>query len=260
MGDHHAQLAGRERRLVVRLLVGQRRDRHRLVADIHVVGRLQRLLALRAVEPDLVIGRVGFGFVEHAAAVGPKLRHEAVRRVAGVLAGDEAVAGDAELVVDLLGVGDDVVPGRRRLVGIEPGALEDVGVPDERHRLIVGGDAVGHAVPGHGLHGAGPEILGRISDILGLERLQIALGGELGAAQDLQADRHRRGIAEQRRAELVEKVVIGEGLFLERDVRIGRAEGLEEILVVLTQQVGVALEHALIPEGQVSLVVERRDL
>ena len=44
------------------------------------------------------------------------------------------------------------------------------------------------------------------------------------------------------------------------DVRIGLAEGLEEILVVLTQEVGVALEHALIPEGQVSLVVERGDL
>ena len=76
----------------------------------------------------------------------------------------------------------------------------------------------------------------------------------------MQADRHRRGIAEQRRAELVEQVVIGEGLFLELDVRIGLAEGLEEILVVLAQQVGVALEHALIPESQSPLVVERGDL
>ena len=162
--------------------------------------------------------------------------------------------------MDLLGIRDDIVPGCRRLVRIEAGPLEDVGVPDEGHRLVVGRNAVGHAVPGHGLHGAGPEILGRIADILGLERLQIALGGELGAAQDLQADRHRRGIAEQRRAELVEQVVVGEGLFLELDVRIGLAEGLEEILVVLAQQVGVALEHALVPERQSPLVVERRDL
>ena len=44
------------------------------------------------------------------------------------------------------------------------------------------------------------------------------------------------------------------------DVRIGLAEGLEEILVVLAQEVGVALEHALVPEGQSPLVVERRDL
>ena len=162
--------------------------------------------------------------------------------------------------MDLLGVRDDIVPGCRRLVRIEPRTLEDVGVPDERHRLVVGRNAVGHPVPGHGLHGAGPEILGRPADILGLERLQIALGGELGATQDLQADRHRRGIAEQRGAELVEQVVIGEGLFLELDVRIGLAEGLEEILVVLAQQVGVALEHALIPERQAPLVVERGDL
>ena len=162
--------------------------------------------------------------------------------------------------MDLLGVLDDIVPGCRRLVRIEPGTLEDVGVPDERHRLVVGRNAVGHPVPGHGLHGAGPEILGRIPDILGLERLQIALRGELGTTQDLQADRHRRGIAQERRAELVEKVVIGEGLFLELDVRIGLAEGLEEILVVLAQEVGVALEHALIPESQSPLVVERGDL
>ena len=155
---------------------------------------------------------------------------------------------------------DDVVPGCRSLVRIETCALEDVGIPDERHRLIVGWNAVGHAVPGHGLHGAGPEILGRISHILGLERLQIALCGELGATQDLQADRHRRCIAKERRAELVQKIVIGEGLFLELDVRIGLAEGLEEILVVLAQEIGVALEHALIPESQSPLVVERGDL
>ena len=185
---------------------------HRLVADIHVVGRLQRALARGAVEADLAIGRVGVGLVEDAAAVAPELRHEAVGRVAGVLAGDQAVAGDAELVVDLLGIGDDVIPGRRRLLGIEPGALEDVGVPDERHRLVVGRDAVGLAFPGHGLHGARPEVIGRVADILGLQLLEIALGGELGAAEDLQADGHRGGVAEQRRAELVEQFVVGDAL------------------------------------------------
>jgi hypothetical protein len=73
----------------------------------------------------------------------------------------------------------------------------------------------------------------------------------------LQAYRHGRGIAQQGGAELVEQVVVSERLFLKLDVWIGLAEGLEEILVVLAQQVGVTLEHALIPERQPPLVVER---
>ena len=100
-----------------------------------------------AVDLDLRVGRARRGLVERAAAVGPELGHEAEGRVAGVLAGDQAVARDPELVVDLLGVFDHVVPGGRRLLGIEPGSLEHVRVPDERHRLVVGRDAVGLALP-----------------------------------------------------------------------------------------------------------------
>jgi hypothetical protein len=55
MRDHHAELAGKKERLVICLLVGQRRNRHRLVADIHVVRRLQGRLALRAVQLNLTL-------------------------------------------------------------------------------------------------------------------------------------------------------------------------------------------------------------
>jgi hypothetical protein len=64
----------------------------------------------------------------------------------------------------------------------------------------------------------------------------------------------------KRGAELVQQVVVGERLFLELDVGVGLAEGLEEVLVILAQEIGVALEHTLIPERQAPLVVERRDL
>ena len=41
MRDHHRQLTCDERRLVFGLRIGQGRHRHRSVAHIHVIGRLQ---------------------------------------------------------------------------------------------------------------------------------------------------------------------------------------------------------------------------
>jgi hypothetical protein len=66
----------------------------------------------------------------------------------GVLPAFETIPGDAELIVDLLGVFDDVVPGGRRFVRIESGPLEDIGIPNESHRLVVSRNAVGLALPG----------------------------------------------------------------------------------------------------------------
>jgi hypothetical protein len=76
------------------------------------------------IELDLLIGRARCGFVEDAAAIAPQLRHETVRRIAGILASHETVTGNAELVVNLLGIFDDVVPGCRSLVRIEAARLK----------------------------------------------------------------------------------------------------------------------------------------
>ena len=162
--------------------------------------------------------------------------------------------------MNLLGVFHHVVPGGRRLLGIETGPLEHVRVPDKRHRLVVRRDAVGLALPHVRLHGPGPEILGGVAYVLGLQLLEIPLGGEFDAAQDLQPHHHGSGVAKQCRPELVEEIVVGVRLLLKLNVGIGFPEGCEEVLVILAQEIGVSLEHALIPEREAPLVVERRDL
>ncbi len=159
-----------------------------------------------------------------------------------------------------LGICDDVVPGCRRLFRIEAGILEDLGVPDEGHGLVVGRDAVGLAFPGHRLDRAGPEVRRRVSDVLGLQLLQITLGGKFHAAQDLQSHNHRAGVAEQGRAKLVEQVVVIDVLRVGLDVRVSRLPGRPELLVHLLGDFGLGVGRAGVPVGQAALVIERHDL
>jgi len=194
-----------------------------------------------------------------AAAECPELRHEAERRVAGVGPRHQAVAALAGAVLDLLRVGHEVGPGRGRRLGVEARLGEQLGVPDQRHGLVVGRHAVDLGVIGHGLHGAGPELGRRVADVLGLELEQLALGGELDAPQDRQARDHRCGVADRGGPYLVEQLVVVDVLRGQLDVRIGRLEGLEELRVDLVLEPRRGLVGPDIPIGQAAAIVARHD-
>ena len=146
------------------------------------------------------------------------------RRVAGIDPRHEPVAVLAGVVLDLFRVGDDVVPGLRSLLRVQPGLFEDAGVPDKGHGFVVGRNPPGLAIQGDRLHGAGPEIAGGIPDVFRLQFGELPFRGELGPPENRKPRHHGRRVAKCRRAKLVKKVVVADILRVELDIRIGLRE------------------------------------
>ena len=115
--DHHRDLLADEQVLVFHLGVGQGRGRDRLVGDVHVVGPIAAPGSHPRCSPSPLVRRVGVGFVQRAAAVGPQHRHEAERRVSRIGPGHQPVARLAGLVLDLLGELPNLLPGRGGVSG-----------------------------------------------------------------------------------------------------------------------------------------------
>lgn len=239
---HHRDLAGEEEALVLHAGVRQRRLRRGTVAHEDVVDPLQRRDRPRIIELGLRVLRVVGSLVEGRAAVRPAEGHEAVRDVARVELGDEAVAGLAGLVFDLLGEGLHLGPGLRGRLGVEACALEELLVPDEAVRLVVRGDAVELALPADRLERAGPEVVRLVAQLREVDLRERAARRELRPPEERQ-HRHVRPLPRpQRDAELVQHVVVGELLLLELDAWQDGLELRDPLLMVLrARQFGVVV-------------------
>ena len=160
-----------------------------------------------------------------------------------------------------LGVGDDVVPGRRRALRVEPGALEDLGVPD--------------AAPWSRCWSGCRRSCRRTSPTSSRRARSRRSGSRRPRASapgssPWRQTRRRRGSAaappsgaalpRSRGAQLVEQLVVVDVLVVGLDVRVGRLPGRPELLVHLAVDVGRGVGRAGLPDGEPALVVERHDL
>ena len=156
--------------------------------------------------------------------------------------------------------GDNLVPGGGSGFRIETGFFEDGRIPDETHGFVVGWDAVGLAVPGDRLHGAWPELSGRVANIFWSQFHQLSGGEELNAPEDRHLGHHRSRATEGSGSNLVKHVVVVEVLDIELDVRIRLAEGGPEISIDLLFEIGGGFVRADVPVGDFASVIERDNI
>ena len=238
MVDAHGALAVQEQRLHHVLVVAERRGLHAFVDVEHPVVELERAHHAVAADADVAPGRMRQQFVEDRTAIGPRDRHEAIRRVALVLLSAEAVAVGAGLVVDDLRETGELVPRCRRLVGIKPCFRKECLVVEEEHHLVVRGDPVkgpfAGAVLAHAHKRAGQELAGGDAELLLVDFGALAVVDELrrplnGGAHDVRrvagAPRHRQlrqhvGVAEDGRGELELRILAREILGVELGLRL----------------------------------------